>query len=294
MIDTSCTALLRLARAVHQQDYKVALTGEGADEWLAGYSWFKTHRLLGLLDVVPPMKLSYWMRRLIMRVTGAPAGSVAAMDRVWNTLHDYTAFQDIYGIMGISRLRFYSPETLNALADYQPYLDVEPRFDRMKRWHPLNRAFFWAGRIHLAGHLLSSKGDRVAMHSSVETRYPFLDEEVFSFLARIHPRWKLRGLQDKYILRLLGERYLPREVPWRTKGMFRAPLDSFFDRQVPAFVDQLLSAESLRKTGYFHAPAVQFWARQDPQSPAQTVSEIHRAGHGRRRRHPALASPFHR
>ena len=118
---------------------------------------------------------------------------------------------------------------------------------------------FWAGRIHLAGHLMSSKGDRVAMNSSVETRYPFLDEEVFRFLARIHPRWKLRGLRDKYILRLLGERYLPKEVAWRPKGMFRAPLDSFFDHQVPAFVDQLLSDEALKKTGYFNVEAVRFW-----------------------------------
>src|SRR5439155_9887301 len=115
------------------------------------------------------------------------------------------------------------------------------------------------GRIHLAGHLLSSKGDRVAMNSSVEARYPFLDDEVYSFLARIHPRWKLHGFRDKYILRLLGERYLPREVAWRPKGMFRAPLDSFFDHKVPAFVDQLLSDESLKKTGYFNIEAVRFW-----------------------------------
>ncbi len=132
----------------------------------------------------------------------------------------------------------------------------------MKRWHPLNRAFFYSGRIHLAGHLMSSKGDRVAMNSSVETRYPFLDDEVFNFLARIHPRWKLRGFKDKYILRLLGERYLPYEAAWRPKGMFRAPLDSFFDRQVPAFVDQLLSNESLKKTGYFNIESVRFWSEK--------------------------------
>src|SRR5262249_14484913 len=116
-----------------------------------------------------------------------------------------------------------------------------------------------AGRIHLAGHLLSLKGDRVAMHSSVETRYPFLDEEVFAFLARLHPRWKMHGFQDKYILRLLGERYLPHEVAWRRKGMFRAPLDSFFNHEVPPYVDQLLSEESLRKAGYFDVTAVQRW-----------------------------------
>src|SRR5262249_61735380 len=42
VLDTSCAALMRLAGAVHEQGYKVALTGEGADEALAGYVWYKT------------------------------------------------------------------------------------------------------------------------------------------------------------------------------------------------------------------------------------------------------------
>jgi asparagine synthase (glutamine-hydrolysing) len=82
---------------------------------------------------------------------------------------------------------------------------------------------------------------------------------VYNLLARVHPHWKLRGFKDKYLLRLLGERYLPKEVAWRPKGMFRAPLDSFFDHQVPPFVDQLLSDESLKKTGYFNIEAVRLW-----------------------------------
>ena len=40
-----------------------------------------------------------------------------------------------------------------------------------------------AARVLLAGHLLQAKGDRVSMHSSVEVRYPFLDEDVFDFTA---------------------------------------------------------------------------------------------------------------
>ena len=45
VMDTSCAALMKLAAAVHGQGYKVALTGEGADEALAGYVWFKTQAI---------------------------------------------------------------------------------------------------------------------------------------------------------------------------------------------------------------------------------------------------------
>jgi asparagine synthase (glutamine-hydrolysing) len=245
---------------VHQQGYKVALTGEGSDEWLAGYAWFKVQRLIESLDWLPGVKPSYWLRRFMLWGIGAPRGSAQVLDRVYKDVRSYTSYQDMYNLMGTSRLRFYTPQTLEQLGDYSPYRELEPNFERIERWHPLNRAFFWAARVHLTGHLLSLKGDRVAMNSSVETRYPFLDEETFAFLARIHPRWKLRGFKDKYLLRLLCERYLPKEVAWRPKGMFRAPLDSFFDHQVPRFVEQLLSDESLKKTGYFDIEAVRFWS----------------------------------
>ncbi len=51
MIDTSCAALWRLAQEVHDQGYKVALTGEGSDEAFAGYVWFKLRKLGYLMDV---------------------------------------------------------------------------------------------------------------------------------------------------------------------------------------------------------------------------------------------------
>jgi asparagine synthase (glutamine-hydrolysing) len=116
------------------------------------------------------------------------------------------------------------------------------------------------------------------MHSSVETRYPFLDEEVFNFLARLHPRWKLRGFQEKYILRLLGERWLPKCIAWRRKAMFRAPFDSFHAEQLPPFVDQLLSEESLWKTGFFEPDAVRHWRQafkaMRPNSPPRLSIEM--------------------
>src|SRR5262249_12684321 len=68
-----------------------------------------------------------------------------------------------------------------------------------------------------------------------------------------------RGFRDKYVLRLMAERWLPKAIAWRPKLMFRAPLDSIHLEQAPAFVDQLLSPESLRRTGCFDVEAVQHW-----------------------------------
>ncbi len=262
VIDTSCTALLLLAREVHARGYKVTLTGEGADEWLAGYPWFKVDKLLSYLDFIPGLRLSQAARRGFLWLSGSPRFSRAFVRKVHAAVGGHNAWLDLYGLVGLNKLRFFSPQLKAELAEQITYAELGINLERLRRWHPLNRALYFGIRIHLPGLLLNAKGDRVAMHSSVETRYPFLDEEVFAYLARVHPRWKLRGFREKYLLRRLAERWLPAEVAHRRKAMFRAPFDSFWGAagaDVPPFVEQLLSEESLHRTGYFDAQAVRHW-----------------------------------
>jgi asparagine synthase (glutamine-hydrolysing) len=261
VIDTSCAALLLLAREVHRQEYKVALTGEGADEWLAGYPWHKVHRALGYLDLLG-LPLSQWLRRWGIWASGAPSFAWSNVRRSQAAVAGHNGWVDIYGLVGMSKVRFFSDEMKRQLADVVPLEELGLEPERMKRWHPLNRELAVSARSHLAGLLLNAKGDRVAMNSSVETRYPFLDEEVVAFLARVHPRYKFKGLQDKYLLRRVAERWLPKAIAWRKKAMFRAPFDSFHLDHVPPFVEQLLSAESLARTGYFNAAEVIRWRSQ--------------------------------
>src|SRR5258708_17069671 len=127
--------------------------------------------------------------------------------------------------------------------DSHPWGELGFPLEKAKRWAPLNRGIWIAARVLLAGHLLQAKGDRVAMHSSVEVRYPFLDEEVFDFLATLDPRWKLRGFRDKHLLRLLAERWVPPSVYRRRKVIFPASLDSFHIQTETPFLSQLMSEE---------------------------------------------------
>jgi asparagine synthase (glutamine-hydrolysing) len=259
VIDTSSAALLLLAQQVHSHGYKVALTGEGADEWLCGYPWYKVNRLLGFLDIIPG--LSRKARQAYVKFSGIPGADPTYLQRAEDAVGGPNAWLDFYGMLSTNRSRFYSAGMLESLGNHLPYEDLQLDTARMRRWHPLNRGVYMAGRVHLAGHLLNGKGDRVAMHNSVETRYPFLDEDVFDFLAQLHPRWKMKGFSEKHILRLLAERWLPKSIAWRRKAMFRAPFDSFHADRLPPFVDQLLSEESLRKAGYFDPAAVVHWGQ---------------------------------
>jgi len=255
VVDTACASLYCLAREVHDQGFKVALTGEGSDEALAGYVWFKTNKIMRWLDFAgfrPSAVLSRMARKL-----SSPDVALSEQRRIDRMIGGPHAQSEMYNFVATSRHRFYSEELKARIGTHLAYEDLPIPTDRMKRWHPLNRSLYIGYKTMLCGMLLNHKGDRVAMANSVETRYPFLDDDVIALCAKVHPRWKLRRARyDKYLLRMTAARYLPKEVALRPKGMFRAPFADSFFANAPPFVQQLMSEESLRKTGYFDVAKV--------------------------------------
>ena len=256
VLDTSCAALLALSGAVHSEGYKVVLTGEGADEAFAGYVWFKIRELARTFDVGDVFRPSTLMSRLA-RKWAAPNLSFAEISHVDATIGGPHAQSLMYNLVATSRDRYFSAGFKEDLGGRLAYEDLDLDLERMARWHPLNRSLYIGYKIQLAGLLLGPKGDRVSMANGVEARYPFLDEDVIALTSRLHPRWKLRrGLRDKYLLRQAAQRMLPEAVAQRPKHMFRAPLAESFLTRPPAFVLELISAESLKRTDYFDVARV--------------------------------------
>src|SRR5262249_47637896 len=145
--------------------------------------------------------------------------------------------------------------------------------------HPLNQSIYAGYKIMLPGMLLLSKGDRIAMNASVETRYPYLDEEVIAFCAGIAPEYKLRGTAEKWILRQVAGRILPKRIAKRPKTMFRASMSgTFLGLHRPRWVDQLLSRESLAASGYFDPEVIarqRWWQTHIPRiTPARGVYDV--------------------
>ena len=124
VIDTSCAALLLLAQKVHEHGYKVALTGEGSDEWLAGYPWYKIHRVLGLLDFIPGLPVSRLVRRAYLRLTGAAPFPWSNTRRIREAVAGDNPWLDLYGMVSLAKWRFYSPAMRETLGDYLAYSDL--------------------------------------------------------------------------------------------------------------------------------------------------------------------------
>jgi asparagine synthase (glutamine-hydrolysing) len=276
VLDTSCAALLRLAQSVHQQGYKVALTGEGADEALAGYVWYKS---AAIRDAVIG-RIGQGVPRLIRRLAmGAAAGGRPLLPDEKAIAGIRPAQQELFEFISQAKPTLYSRALWDRLSGHNPYADLDITSDRIGRWHPLNQSLYVGYKVMLAGLLMIGKGDRIAMNASVETRYPFLDDDVIAFCAGIAPEYKLHGRTEKWILRQAAARILPERIARRPKTMFRASMSgTFLGPNRPSWVDQLLSPESLKGTGYFDPTAVahqRAWQTRIPRiTPVRFVYDV--------------------
>lgn len=250
VVDPNAGSLHVLSRAVHCAGYKAVLTGEGADEALAGYVWFKAHRLIQAIGWGRFQPGVWGVERLYhYEFPKAPRGEFRRINALLGGLHAYTL---MYHLTSMPRWWLLRDEFRAEIGNETAYDQLQFDTSRIRRWHPLNQSLYMGYKTHLPGLLLNHRGDRAAMANSVETRYPFLDESVIELCCRIDPRWKLHGLRhNKHLLRLAARRLLPKRLAMRRKAMFRAPFANTLLTDTVPYVRQLLSPESLRRTDYF-------------------------------------------
>ena len=92
----------------------------------------------------------------------------------------------------------------------------------------------------------------MAMANSVEGRYPFLDYRVIEFCAGLPSKFKLNGLNEKYLLKKLMTGRLPESILKRPKQPYRAPISSvFLANNAPDYVKEMLSESYTKNAGVF-------------------------------------------
>ncbi len=262
ILRTAPAPMYLLSGLVHDQGYKVVLTGEGADEFLAGYDIFKELAIRRFWARQPDSTLRPLLfKRIYPDITALPQQSayLGSFFGLGLSQVDDPDYSHAIRWRNTSRIkRFFSDDLKAQIAALAPLRKAVHRYPRnFAKWHPLERAQYLEIKTFLSQYLLSSQGDRMAMAHSVEGRYPFLDYRLMEFSTQLPPELKLSGLTEKYLLKKLGRKWLPEETWQRTKRPYRAPIHrSFFNASQESYVGELLSPEALHRSGLFNLEAV--------------------------------------
>ncbi len=263
ILRTAPTPMYLLSKKVRERKIKVVITGEGADEMLAGYNIFKETKIRRFWarqpqSAIRPLLLTKLYPYLpMMKNSSANVLKMFFGFKLNET--DNPLYSHLLRWHNTSRIQNYFSDNLKAeLHDYNPISEVYKNLEsNFSTWGDLSKSQYLESTIFMSGYLLSSQGDRMAMANSVEGRYPFLDYRVIEYAAKLPEDFKLHLLNEKYILKKMMAGKIPDSILKRNKQAYRAPIHtSFFGKGAPAFVDEMLSSDSLKQFDCFDAEKV--------------------------------------
>ena len=260
---TAPAPLLRLAQLVHDSGIKVVLTGEGADEIFGGYNIFREDKVRRFWARRPD---SQWRAALLSRLYGYVERDARA-EAFWrmffrpgleNTSDPFYSHRRRWDNSSQIK-RALTPEFRSRMQSEAATMEeLEAHLDKDRaHWHPMCRAQYLEMQLFMSCYLLNSQGDRMMMGHSVEGRVPFLDHRLIELAARIPPKFKVRGLEEKFVLKQAFAPILPADIAARPKQPYRAPIAACFGRDIDNLGARLLERDALLRTGFANPQAVE-------------------------------------
>jgi asparagine synthase (glutamine-hydrolysing) len=233
----------------------VMLSGLGADEIFAGYPRYLAYALSHAADSIPRplLRSAEYVARNIVR-PGRPGRLRGPRRNLWKfmrgagrePLERYLTYSSYYTTTELHSL--LTDEVVAGLGHYEPLSVHRTLLDGASGGDELSRLLYLDMKTFLPC-LNLTYTDKMAMAASVEVRVPLLDDELVALAARIPSELKLKRWRRKYIFKRSQEPVLPRDIVWRRKAGFGAPIRSWLVQELDPLVADLLSTETLNRRG---------------------------------------------
>jgi len=263
ILRTSPIPMFMLSKKVRESNIKVVITGEGADEMLAGYNIFKEAKIRRFWANQPQSKarpkLLTKLYPYLPLLKDSPDFALKMffgykLEETTNALYSHILRWNNTG----RTKSFFSDDFQHSIKITSPESNLEKMLPfNFNSWSDLAKSQYLESLIFMSGYLLSSQGDRMSMGNSVEGRYPFLDYRVIEYCAQLPDRFKLNSLNEKFILKKLSQGKVPASISNRPKQPYRAPIASIFsNNESHAYINDMLSDDSLNSFCIFDSSRV--------------------------------------
>lgn len=279
ILRTSPTPMFLLSKKVRESNIKVVITGEGADEFLAGYNIFKEAKIRRFWAREPNSKirpkLLTKLYPYLPLIKESPDLALKMFFGYKLTETDDPLYSHQLRWNNTSRIKsFFSENFVSSLNGHNPINDLYKTLpESFVNWSDLAKSQYLESTIFMSGYILSSQGDRMSMGNSVEGRYPFLDYRMMEFCSKLPDNFKLNSLNEKFILKKLSLGKIPPSISKRPKQAYRAPIAaSFCNQDAPDYIAEMLSESTLKSFGIFDPSKVKHLITNRLRQ--KTISEI--------------------
>ncbi|MBK9035801.1 MAG: asparagine synthase (glutamine-hydrolyzing) [Myxococcales bacterium] len=265
ILRTAPAPMFLLSGLVREHGIKVVLTGEGADEMFAGYDLFREGAIRRFWARAPQStRRPLLLDKLYPYLARSPVAQRAMAQRFFGQglerWREPGFGHDLRWRTTAAVKRLLAPAMRGAGDAVAALLaDLPSEFGG---WGALQQDQYLEVRTLMSGYLLSAQGDRMLMGNSVEGRFPFLDREVMALAGRLPASYKLRGLDEKHVLKRMARDQIPAEILARPKQPYRAPDALAFLGDGAGWCAEVMSSELAARAGVFEPSAVaQLWSK---------------------------------
>lgn len=235
--DSSMLAMTDLCQAARKAGFPVALSGDGADELLAGYPTYRANQFFGLYRHMPS-RLARAMQGFAAKHLKPKIGKVTFDYKVRQFLsaHGLSPMEAHYWwrcLMPDDEIRrLLNPDLVREIGDYRPFDNFREHFADVAKASFLDQCLYVDLKTWLADDILV-KVDRTSMSHGLEVRSPFMDHRLVDFCARLPACAKMKLLRQKAILpKAFGARLPGRVFAGRKRG-FNAPTKPYLQQILP-------------------------------------------------------------
>jgi len=245
--DAPSLAMLKLS-CFATQDVKMVLTGEGGDELFAGYARYAGEKAYPFFRHIPRgvRRTALWMMERVpgMRRPAVAMNALCQDDTVTRLTNWFALVNDDM------RRALVADSFYNSVSDFSGTMAYSRQLAGKEFTHQLDRMLYVDTKLWLVDDLLA-RGDKMTMAASLEGRVPLLDHKLVEFAASLPPNLKVKGLERKYLLKKVAEKWLPHELVYRKKKGFPMPLDEWFRGEARDFFRDHVNPQTIRNRGIF-------------------------------------------
>ena len=250
--------VFNIASLARKQGIKVLIGGTAGDDIFSGYRRHIALQYEYMIERIPLM-----LRKFIKSTSNFLPVKVPLFRRIKKFVENFDKSQndrmigyfDWMDIITIKKL--FKKEIQKDVENYNVHDFFHTLLRKIPSEHTmLNKMLFLERNTFLVDHNLNYT-DKMAMAVGVEVRVPYLDRDLVAFAQQLNPNLKLKGLETKYLLKKVAERYLPKEIIYRPKTGFGAPVRKWITVEMNDMIRERLSEQNIKRQGIFDYEKVQ-------------------------------------
>lgn len=255
--DAAPLNVLNICDVAKKMDFKVLLGGTGGDDLFSGY---RRHQAL---NYEPYLKrIPNFAAKGMQSILSSFSSENATIRRARKLLkHSHKNQLDrlsgYYEWLSLdTNKNLFTNQIQSSLNGYNPADILKSALAEIpKEFRPLNHLLYWDMKYFLTDHNLNYT-DKMSMAKGVEVRVPFLDVDLVELSTRIPTELKMKGNVTKYLLKKVGERYLPNNVIYRPKTGFGAPVRKWITEDMNEMIEERLSKKRVEERNIFDPKSV--------------------------------------